>query len=189
MKDDFSTLPIFYQAMLSIITKPIPIVEAVASLMSYLRYQAIQLRATEAFSMLCSIADRLQSYMSGNTNLSLGGKQVIQLKRSIETIIGEQSEKNEELYVAVIKFLTSVANHQPVLLAGIFGGEEFRVVHKQTNEPPCQKAMSEMSCIWWMHFCCMLREQILLLREVLETIIGINITHAPGGSSHYKKSL
>ncbi|XP_074312975.1 uncharacterized protein LOC141648320 isoform X2 [Silene latifolia] len=142
-EDDFSTLPIFYQAMLSSTTKPIPVVEALASLMSYSRYPAIQLRATEAFSMLCSIADRLQSCMFGITNLSLGGNQVIQLKHSIETIIGEQSEKNEELYVAVIKFLTSVANHQPVLLAGIFAGEEFRVVHKQTNESPCQNDVSE----------------------------------------------
>ncbi|KAK9690813.1 hypothetical protein RND81_09G155600 [Saponaria officinalis] len=132
-EDDFSALPIFYQAMLSSTTKPVPVVEALASLMSYSRNPAIQLKATESLTMLCSTADRLQPYMSGNAQLSLGGKQVIQLKRSIESIINEQSEKNEDLFVAVIKLLTSVANHQPVFLAGIFAGEEIRLVNDQTN--------------------------------------------------------
>ncbi|KAH9623965.1 hypothetical protein KSS87_021079 [Heliosperma pusillum] len=171
-EDDFSTLPIFYQALLSSNTKPIPIVEALASLMSYSRYPAIQLRATEAFSMLCSIADRLQSYTFGNTSLSLGGKEVIQLKHSIETIIGEQSEKNEELYVAVIKLLTSVANHQPVLLTGIFATEEFRFVHKQTNESPYQNDVSENV----MH----LVDALLLYVERTDSLIERNAQALPG---------
>ncbi|KAL9238373.1 hypothetical protein vseg_012803 [Gypsophila vaccaria] len=141
-EDDFSALPIFYQAMISSSTKPIPVVEALASLMSYSRNPAIQLRATESLSMLCSTADRLQPYMSENAQLSLAGKQVIQLKHSIESVIGEQSEKSE-LFVAVIKLLTSVANHQPVFFAGIFAGKEMRVVNDQTNGSACRNNVSE----------------------------------------------
>lgn len=118
-EDEFPSLPIFHQAVLSTSTKPVPVVVALASLVSYFRNPAIQVGATAALSMLCSTADRF-----GNANFGLDSKQVLQLRHSIEHIIREQSERNEELFVTVIKLLTSAANHQPAFFAAIFAAEE-----------------------------------------------------------------
>ncbi|XP_056698928.1 uncharacterized protein [Spinacia oleracea] len=133
LEDDFSGLPVFYQALLSNSTKPIPVAEALASLISYFRNPAIQVGATAALSMLCRTADHSQPYLSGNANFSLGGKQVMQLRYAIESIIREQPEKNEPLFVAVIELLTSAATHQPAFLAAVFSGEEIRPDHSRNN--------------------------------------------------------
>ncbi|XP_021775850.1 uncharacterized protein LOC110739698 isoform X1 [Chenopodium quinoa] len=132
-EDDYSGLPVFYQALLSNSTKPIPVVEALASLISYFRNPAIQLGATTALSLLCRTADRLQPYLSGNANFGLGAKQVMQLRSAIESIIREQPERNEPLFVAAIELLTSAATHQPAFLAAIFAGDEIRADHLGTN--------------------------------------------------------
>lgn len=123
-EDDFSGLPVLHQAILSNSTKPVPVVVALASLMSYFRDPAIQVGAAQALSILCFIAD-----LSGNANFGLDSKQVVQLRHSIEKIICKRSERNEERFVAVMKLLTSAANHQPAFLSAIFVGEEIRAVH------------------------------------------------------------
>ncbi|XP_021753127.1 uncharacterized protein LOC110718576 isoform X2 [Chenopodium quinoa] len=132
-EDDYSGLPVFYQALLSNSTKPIPVVEALASLISYFRNPAIQVGATTALSLLCRTADRLQPYLSGNANFGLGAKQVMQLRSAIESFIREQPERNEPLFVAAIELLTSAATHQPAFLAALFAGEEIRADHSGTN--------------------------------------------------------
>ncbi|KAJ8433951.1 hypothetical protein Cgig2_001880 [Carnegiea gigantea] len=65
-EDEFPSLPMFYQAVLSTSTKPVPVAVALASLVSYFRNPAIQVGATAALSMLCSTADRF-----GNANFGL----------------------------------------------------------------------------------------------------------------------
>lgn len=134
LEDNFSGSPVFYQALLSNSTKPIPVVEALASLISYFRNPDIQVGATAALSMLCQTADRSQPYLSVNANFGLSGKQVMQLRYAIESIVREQPERNEPLFVAVIQLLTSAANHQPAFLAAIFAGEEIRADHSRNND-------------------------------------------------------
>ncbi|XP_057518162.1 uncharacterized protein LOC130799071 isoform X1 [Amaranthus tricolor] len=123
-ENDVSGLPVFHQALLSNFTKPIPAVEALASLISYFRNPDIQVGAATALTMLCRTAERAEPYLAGNASFSLGGKQVMQLRHTVESIIGEQSERNEPLFVAAVELLTSTAKHQPAFLAAIFSGDE-----------------------------------------------------------------
>ncbi|XP_048491889.1 uncharacterized protein LOC104903976 isoform X2 [Beta vulgaris subsp. vulgaris] len=132
-EDDFSGLPVFHQALLSNSTKPIPVAEALASLISYFRNPAIQVGATAALSMLCKTADRSKPYLSGNATFGLGAKQVMQLRHTIESIIREQSERNEALFVAVIELLTSAAIHQPAFLAALVSGEDIRADYSRNS--------------------------------------------------------
>ncbi|KAL2937209.1 hypothetical protein RDABS01_020658 [Bienertia sinuspersici] len=128
--EDFSALSVFHQSLLSHSTKPIPVFEALASLISYFRNPAIQMGAMKALSMLCQTADQSQP---GNASFGLGSKQVMQLRHSIENIIREQSESNEPLFVAAVELLTSAANHQPAFLAAVFAGEEISIDHSRNN--------------------------------------------------------
>ncbi|KAL0334623.1 UNVERIFIED_CONTAM: hypothetical protein Sradi_4674200 [Sesamum radiatum] len=111
---DSPSLPVFHQAVLSPMTKPIPVISAAISLMSYFRDPKIQIGAARLLSVLF-IADISQSYTYSNPNLCLDDKQLANFRKSICNILCEQSPWNEDLILATLKLLTSVARNQFVL--------------------------------------------------------------------------
>ncbi|GMH23663.1 hypothetical protein Nepgr_025506 [Nepenthes gracilis] len=140
-KDDFSGLPVLFQAMLSPTTKPVPVVAALTSLMSYFRCPALQVSAARLLSMLCIISYYSEPLLIGNSSFGLEGQQLVQHRHSIEKIICEQSIRNEDLFVATVKLLTSAAHCQPAFLDAIFAAEAITnfqktdsVVKDLTNE-------------------------------------------------------
>ncbi|GKV20984.1 hypothetical protein SLEP1_g31022 [Rubroshorea leprosula] len=123
-KDISLNLPIFHQALLSSTTKPIPVVAAVISLISYFRDPAIQLGAAKVLSMLLCMADYLQPYLFGNACFGLDDKQIADLKHSVCCVLLEQVVLNEDLFVAFVNLLTSAAHYQPAFLVAIFSTKE-----------------------------------------------------------------
>ncbi|GLT30700.1 hypothetical protein SLA2020_054910 [Shorea laevis] len=123
-KDISLNLPIFHQALLSSTTKPIPVVVAVISLISYFRDPAIQLGAAKVLSMLLCMADYLQPYLFGNACFGLDDKQIADLKHSVCCVLLEQIVLNEDLFVAFVNLLTSAARYQPAFLVAIFSTKE-----------------------------------------------------------------
>ncbi|KAM7257446.1 hypothetical protein ACFE04_013187 [Oxalis oulophora] len=119
-KDVSSGLPIFHQAVLSSTTKPVAVFVAVSSLISYFRDPTIQLGATRVLSMLLTIAEFSQPYSFGNGCFGLDDKQIADLSHSINNILLEQSEWDENLLVAVFHLLTSAARYQPAFLFAMF---------------------------------------------------------------------
>ncbi|XP_057965187.1 uncharacterized protein LOC131155793 [Malania oleifera] len=118
-----SSLPVFHQALLSSTAKPIPVVTAMISLISYFRYPAIQIGAASVLSMLFMFADYSQQYLNGNACFGLDDKQIKELKHSVGVILHEQSLWNEDLFLTIVKLLTSAARYQPAFLAAIICGE------------------------------------------------------------------
>ncbi|KAL0383983.1 UNVERIFIED_CONTAM: hypothetical protein Sradi_2792600 [Sesamum radiatum] len=121
---DSPSLPVFHQAVLSPMTKPIPVISASISLMSYFRDPKIQIGAARLLSVLF-IADISQSYTYSNANLCLDEKQLANFRKSICNILCEQSPWNEDLILATLKLLTSVARNQPAFLTAIIVSEEY----------------------------------------------------------------
>ncbi|KAL0422870.1 UNVERIFIED_CONTAM: hypothetical protein Slati_3309900 [Sesamum latifolium] len=121
---DSPSLPVFDQAVLSPMTKPIPVISAAISLMSYFRDPKIQIGAARLLSVLF-IADISQSYTYSNANLCLDDKQLANFRKSICNILCEQSPWNEDLILATLKLLTSVARNQPAFLTAIIVSEEY----------------------------------------------------------------
>ncbi|KVH88159.1 hypothetical protein Ccrd_024450 [Cynara cardunculus var. scolymus] len=118
-KDTLPGYPVFLQAVLSSATKPIPVVTAIISLISFFRNPKIQVGAVTALSMLLLTADDLQPYMSGNACLGLDDKQIADFRNSIIMIISEQSPSNEDLIVSMFKMLASAAYYQPAFFVAI----------------------------------------------------------------------
>ncbi|XP_062082237.1 uncharacterized protein LOC133788686 isoform X2 [Humulus lupulus] len=123
-KDTSSSLPIFLQSVLSSATKPISVVAAVVSLVSYFRNPAIQIGATKVLSMLLMTADFLPPYFSASS-FGLDDKQVADLKDSVSFILLEQSEENEDLFVATVNLFTAAARYQPAFFIAVFATKEF----------------------------------------------------------------
>ncbi|KAL8188648.1 hypothetical protein R6Q57_029668 [Mikania cordata] len=116
------TLPgyqVFHQAVFSSKTKPIPVVTAIISLISFFRNPKIQLGAVSALSMLLLIADDLQPYISGNAFFSLDDKKIADFRNSIIMIISDQSFLHEDLIVNTFKMLASAAYYQPAFLVAL----------------------------------------------------------------------
>ncbi|XP_042495006.1 uncharacterized protein LOC122074223 [Macadamia integrifolia] len=123
-KDTMSGLPVFHQALLSSTTKPVTVVTALVSLISFFRNSAIQVGAARVLSMLCLMADDGQQYLSGNVCLLPDDMQIAGLRFSIYAILCEEISRNEDLFVAVMKLLTSAASNQPAFLVSIIATEE-----------------------------------------------------------------
>nr|DAD40324.1 TPA_asm: hypothetical protein HUJ06_014647 [Nelumbo nucifera] len=123
-KDISFSLPVFHQAILSSVTKPIPVVKAVISLISFFRDQAIQVGAARVLSMLCTIADNAQPYLFGNICLASDDMQIMDLRYSISDILCEGTPRNEDLFVAILKLLTSAATFQPAFLVSVIATKE-----------------------------------------------------------------
>uniref|UniRef100_A0A803NF80 Nucleoporin NUP188 homolog n=1 Tax=Cannabis sativa TaxID=3483 RepID=A0A803NF80_CANSA len=122
-KDTSSSLPIFLQSVLSSATKPISVVAAVVSLVSYFRNPGIQIGATKVLSMLLMTADFLPAYFSASS-FGLDDKQVTDLKDSVSFILLEQSEENEDLFVATVNLFTAAARYQPAFFIAVFANKE-----------------------------------------------------------------
>uniref|UniRef100_A0A1J3H018 Nucleoporin NUP188-like protein n=1 Tax=Noccaea caerulescens TaxID=107243 RepID=A0A1J3H018_NOCCA len=119
-----SGLPVFHQAMLSSTTKPIPVVAAITSLISYFSDPTIQVGAAKVLSKLFSLAESSQLYTISNAGFGLDDKQITDLRNSISQIVLDLSGQNEDLVVATMKLLTVAARYQPALLVAIFDSTE-----------------------------------------------------------------
>ncbi|KAK3195082.1 hypothetical protein Dsin_026392 [Dipteronia sinensis] len=125
-KELSSGLPIFHQAVLSSTTTPISVVGAVTSLTSYFNNSAIQVGATRVLSMLLTISDYAQSYLSANACFGLEDKQIADLSNSVECML--RSVEDEDLFVASVNLLTSAAQYQPAFLIALFAIKESKDV-------------------------------------------------------------
>ncbi|KAJ7978575.1 Nucleoporin like [Quillaja saponaria] len=123
-KDSSSSLSVFHQSVLSCTTKPVPVVTAVISLISYFRDPAIQVGAGRVISMLFTVAGYQEQYLFGNTCFALDDKQIMNLRCSVRYILLEQSARHEDLVAAMVNLLTSAARFQPAFLVAIFSSEE-----------------------------------------------------------------
>ncbi|XP_033129577.1 uncharacterized protein LOC103828087 isoform X2 [Brassica rapa] len=71
-----SGLPVFHQTMLSSTSKPIPVVAAITSLISYFRNPTIQICAAKVLSKLYAMAESSQLYIISKAGFGLDDKQV-----------------------------------------------------------------------------------------------------------------
>ncbi|KAL3843385.1 hypothetical protein ACJIZ3_000788 [Penstemon smallii] len=124
LSKDSSGLSVFHQAILSLTTKPIPVITAAVSLMSYFRSHRIQLGAARLLYVLF-IEDSSQSCTYSNASLGLDDKQVANFRKSIFSILSEQSPWNEDLIVATLNFLASAAYNQPAFLTALIASREY----------------------------------------------------------------
>ncbi|KAK1321644.1 hypothetical protein QJS10_CPA03g02212 [Acorus calamus] len=118
-KDNLSGLPVFHQVMLSSSTKPIPLFSAVVSLVSYSRNSVIQIAAAKVLSVLCNTAAKVQPYLTDSICLVSEDLQIRSLSASVHGILDVEATRNEDLFVAVIEMLTSVALYQPAFFISI----------------------------------------------------------------------
>ncbi|KAI3804009.1 hypothetical protein L1987_32177 [Smallanthus sonchifolius] len=118
-KDTLPGYQVFHQAVLSSATKPIPVVTAIISLVSFFRNPKVQLGALSALSMILLTADDLQPYMTGNACFGLDDKQIADFRNSIIMIISDQSFSHEDLVVNTFKMLASAAYYQPAFLVAL----------------------------------------------------------------------
>ncbi|XP_031379573.1 uncharacterized protein LOC116194815 isoform X2 [Punica granatum] len=123
-KDNFSSLPLFHQAMLSSSTKPIPVAAAVISFISYFRNPAIQVGAARVLSSMLFVANDLQQQLSGIACFSPDDKQIMELRHSLGDILLEKSLWDEDLFLATVDMLTSAARFQPAFLLAIIDVKE-----------------------------------------------------------------
>ncbi|KAB2602437.1 nucleoporin NUP188-like protein [Pyrus ussuriensis x Pyrus communis] len=112
--DISSSPPFFHQAVFSSATKPFPVVAALVSLISYFRNPNtwIHRKLVVAFSGLLL------------RQLGVIGVMLIFFTFKLECPTGyyillEQSELNEDLFVATVNLLTSAALHQPAFLVAV----------------------------------------------------------------------
>ncbi|XP_052191958.1 uncharacterized protein LOC127801127 isoform X2 [Diospyros lotus] len=123
-QDTFPGLPVFHHAMLSPSTKPIPVATAMISLISFFRNPKIQVGAAKVLCMLFALTDCSEQYLFGNAYFDLEEKQILYLRRSINSILYEQSPSNEDLFVAMFKLLISAAHYQPAFLLAVIAENE-----------------------------------------------------------------
>ncbi|KAG8368145.1 hypothetical protein BUALT_Bualt15G0014600 [Buddleja alternifolia] len=117
---DSVNFPVFHQAILSPMTKPVPVITAAISLISYFRDPKIQIGATRLLSVLF-IADFSQS----NASLGLNDEQMTNFRKSICSILSEQLPWNEDLVVATLMLLTSAARNQPAFFTAVISSNEY----------------------------------------------------------------
>ncbi|CAI9104717.1 OLC1v1003448C1 [Oldenlandia corymbosa var. corymbosa] len=118
-KDLYQNISVFHQAVLSLAAKPVSVVTAAISLMSFFRNSKIQVNAARLLSMLFATGAASQSFALGNACLGLDDTQICEFRNSICRILLEQSIWNEELVVAAFRLLTSAASYQPAFLAAV----------------------------------------------------------------------
>uniref|UniRef100_A0A1D1YTL0 Nucleoporin NUP188 n=1 Tax=Anthurium amnicola TaxID=1678845 RepID=A0A1D1YTL0_9ARAE len=119
LKDTSSGVPVFVQSVLSSTNKPIPVITAVASLISFFRYTAIQVAAARVLSMLCFVSAWAQPYSSENAFSVLDEMQIKELSCSIYEILIDEEMKSEDLLISVVNLLVSAARFQPAFLVSI----------------------------------------------------------------------
>ncbi|XP_051133760.1 uncharacterized protein LOC127253286 isoform X2 [Andrographis paniculata] len=118
---DSSGLPVFHQAILSSRTKPIPVLTAAISLMTYFRNAEIQMGATRLLSMLFAA----YSFEGYNVCLGLEDKQVVTFQKTVCNIFNKQSPWTENLLLSTWKHLVSAAQNQPAFLNAVMMSKEY----------------------------------------------------------------
>ncbi|CAH8305541.1 unnamed protein product [Eruca vesicaria subsp. sativa] len=119
-----SGLPVLHQTILSSTAKPVPVVAAITSLISYFRNPIIQVGAAKVLSKLFAMAESSQLYIISKAGFGLDDKQITDLRTSVSQIILDLSEPNEDLVIATMKLLTVAARYQPALLVALFDSSE-----------------------------------------------------------------
>jgi nuclear pore complex protein Nup188 len=114
--------------MLSSTTKPISVVAAITSLISYFRNPTIQVCAAQVLSKLFALAESSQLYIISNAGFGLDNKQITDLRNSVTQIVLDLSGQNEHLVVATLKLLTVAARFQVASHSLIFLSQAFRVI-------------------------------------------------------------
>ncbi|XP_041997267.1 uncharacterized protein LOC121747315 isoform X2 [Salvia splendens] len=132
---------VFHEAILSMTTKPVPVITAAISFISYFCNANIQIAGARLLSALF-MADISQSYTHNNMNLGLDDKQVAHFRKSITSILFQQSPSSEDLIVATLRFLTSAASNQPAFLAAVIASKEYSNTQVQ-NAPEHQPKKTE----------------------------------------------
>ncbi|KAL5561138.1 hypothetical protein UlMin_030885 [Ulmus minor] len=122
-KDMSSSLSIFLRSVLSLETKPISLVAAVVSLISYFRNPAIQIGAAKVFSMLLIISDFLPPNLFASS-FGLDDKQITDLRHTVSHIVLELPAGNEDLLVAIVNLLAAAARYQPAFFVTVFATKE-----------------------------------------------------------------
>ncbi|XP_058002713.1 uncharacterized protein LOC110643732 isoform X2 [Hevea brasiliensis] len=143
-EDISPSLPVFYQAVLSSSAKPIPVIAAVISLISYSLNPAIQVGATKVLSKLLVMADNLQPYLASNVCFGLDDEQIADLRHSVKSALFEQMEWNGDLFVAMVSLLNSAARHQPSFLLAILAPKVDTEV-QSSNTGGMKQQLSEIS--------------------------------------------
>lgn len=153
-KDISPNLPVFHLSVLSSTMKPIPVVAAAISLISYSRSPAVQVGAAKVLSMLFTTADYMQPYLSGNVCFGLDDKQIADMRHFVKSTLVKQLEWNEDLFVATVNLLTYAARSQPAYLLAIFplkedteiqlsnGGGTKQPINELSNGSLCSKKSS-----------------------------------------------
>ncbi|KAI4297724.1 hypothetical protein L6164_037599 [Bauhinia variegata] len=151
-KDTMSSFTVFHQAVFSCSTKPVPVVTAAISLISYFPDPAIQFGAVRVASMIFAIADCMQPFLYGTACFSPDDKQISDLRDSLSYILLEQSVPKEDLFVAAVNLLTSAARYQPAFLVTLFASEEnncnqFNTVDDVKQKKDETSLVSKKSCL------------------------------------------
>ncbi|KAK9165180.1 hypothetical protein Scep_000371 [Stephania cephalantha] len=123
LKDALSSLTVFQQAMLSATMKPVPVVTALMSLVTYFHDPEIQLNAAKVLSKLCLTAENSEAYLFGNMCLFSDNVQIEVLRYTIYEILCEETPKNEDLVIAILKLLAAAAQSQPAFLVSLIAAE------------------------------------------------------------------
>ncbi|KAJ0513739.1 putative nucleoporin [Helianthus annuus] len=146
-KDTLPGYQVFHQAVLSPTTKPIPVITAIVSLISFFR-NPIQLGAVSALSTLLLTAEDLQPYMSGNACFGLDDKQIADFRNSSITIISDRSFSHEDLIVNTFKMLASAAYYQPALLVALIDLKDSTTDDKFDSVGPNREDLLDALCLY-----------------------------------------
>ncbi|KAJ8512137.1 hypothetical protein OPV22_002571 [Ensete ventricosum] len=119
-----SNVSALVQMMLSPSIKPLPVVQAAVSLISFSENSTIQVAATRALSSLCFIASRLQSYTVENVSPVAEAVQIKNLQMAVLCILDKEVKIDEDLIIATFDLLSTVAYYQPALLSSLIFSEE-----------------------------------------------------------------
>ncbi|PPS17819.1 hypothetical protein GOBAR_AA02740 [Gossypium barbadense] len=149
-KDMTSSIPAFHQAVLSSTTKPISVIAAVISLISFFRDPAIQVAAAKLLAMLLQMAE---PHPFINSCFCPDDKRMADLRLSINSILLEHWILNDDLFIAILNLLASAARFQPAFLLAIFDTKEDTAVQlaniggvKQTTNEPLSGSLGSETC-------------------------------------------
>ncbi|MCD7459389.1 hypothetical protein HAX54_040819 [Datura stramonium] len=109
---DVPSFTVFHQAIMSPMTKPVPVVTAAISLMSFFRNPKIQVGAARLLSRLFIIGYDSQSYAVNNAYFGLDDNQIYNFKNTICCILYQEKAESEDLVIATFKMLTYAARYQ-----------------------------------------------------------------------------
>ncbi|XP_074569458.1 uncharacterized protein LOC141826101 [Curcuma longa] len=105
--------------MLSPMIKPMPVVQAAISLISFVENYAIQAAAARVLSFLCYLAFRSESYTVENANLVPEAVQIKKLHLTVSSILENEVKMKEDLVISIIDLLNAMAYYQPALLVSL----------------------------------------------------------------------